>query len=151
MTRTPSEDSDQSGHPSSLIRVFAARMKKPWIISYPVTGCPGWSESSLCAKVILLVLLCGSSFWIVQDWLCNLHFTSTETLNFFCSLWSWQRTKQIKWKSRTRGQVKGDLKNRRVAFTINFDFVKHHPRIPRLKWAESSERGTSGPGGGVTA
>ena len=32
----PSEDSDQPGHPPSLIRVFAC-------------GCPGWSESSLGA------------------------------------------------------------------------------------------------------
>ena len=35
----PSEDSDQPGHPPSLIRVFAV-------------GCPGWSESSLCAQWI---------------------------------------------------------------------------------------------------
>ena len=31
----PSEDSDQPGHPPSLIRVFAVRMKKPWVLSYP--------------------------------------------------------------------------------------------------------------------
>ena len=30
-----SEDSDQPGHPPTLIRVFAVRMKKPWILSYP--------------------------------------------------------------------------------------------------------------------
>ena len=29
-----SEDSDQPGHPPSLIRVFAVRMKKPWVLSY---------------------------------------------------------------------------------------------------------------------
>ena len=28
------EDSDQPGHPPSLIRVFAVRMKKPWVLSY---------------------------------------------------------------------------------------------------------------------
>ena len=39
MTCAPSEDSDQPGHPPSLIRVFAVRMKKAWV--------PGWSESSL--------------------------------------------------------------------------------------------------------
>ena len=33
----PSEDSDQSGHPPSLIRVFAVRMKKPWVLSYPMS------------------------------------------------------------------------------------------------------------------
>ena len=31
-----SEDSDQSGHPASLIRVFAIRMKKAWVLSYPL-------------------------------------------------------------------------------------------------------------------
>ena len=51
----PSEDSD----PPSLIRVFAVRMEKPWVFSYPLStqrrlirlgGCPGWSESSLGAR-----------------------------------------------------------------------------------------------------
>ena len=32
----PSEDSDQPGHPPSLIRVFAVYMKKPWVLSYPL-------------------------------------------------------------------------------------------------------------------
>ena len=56
----PSEDSDPPGHPSSLIRVFAVRMKKVWVLSYlPIErtaktlirlgGCPCWSESSLGA------------------------------------------------------------------------------------------------------
>ena len=34
MTFAPSEDSDQPGHPPSLIGVFAVRMKKPWALSY---------------------------------------------------------------------------------------------------------------------
>ena len=58
----PSEDSDQPGHPPSLIRVFAVRMKK-------CRGCPGWSESSLGSQSFcwfLLVLSWGGSFckWI---------------------------------------------------------------------------------------
>ena len=32
----PSEDSDQPGQLPSLIRVFAVRMKKGWILSYPL-------------------------------------------------------------------------------------------------------------------
>ena len=32
----PREDSDQHGHPPSLIRVFAVHMKKPWVLSYPL-------------------------------------------------------------------------------------------------------------------
>ena len=34
----PSEDSDQPGHPPSLIRVFAVRLKKPWVLSYPLNA-----------------------------------------------------------------------------------------------------------------
>ena len=38
MTCAPSEDSDQPGHPPSLIRVFAVPMKKAWILSYPLSA-----------------------------------------------------------------------------------------------------------------
>ena len=34
----PSEDSDQPGHPPSLIKVFAVRMKKAWVLSYPLSA-----------------------------------------------------------------------------------------------------------------
>ena len=34
----PSEDSYQPGHPPSLIRVFAVRMKKAWVFSYPLSA-----------------------------------------------------------------------------------------------------------------
>ena len=34
----PSEDSDQPGHPPSLIRVFAVRMRKYWVLSYPLSA-----------------------------------------------------------------------------------------------------------------
>ena len=70
--RPAKTNSDQPGHPPSLISVFAVRMKKSWALSYPLSaqqrlwsdwadaertaktlirlgGCPGWSESSLGA------------------------------------------------------------------------------------------------------
>ena len=34
----PSEDSDQPGYPPSLIRVFIVRMKKAWVLSYPLSA-----------------------------------------------------------------------------------------------------------------
>ena len=34
----PSEDSDQPGHPPSLIRVFAVRMKNAWVLSYQLSA-----------------------------------------------------------------------------------------------------------------
>ena len=60
----PSEGSDQPGHLPSLIRVFAVRMKKAWVHSYPLSaqrrlirlgGCQGWSESSLGAQSLCWV------------------------------------------------------------------------------------------------
>ena len=38
MAWVPSEDSDQPGHPSSLIRVFTVRMKKAWVLNYPLSA-----------------------------------------------------------------------------------------------------------------
>ena len=38
MACAPSEDSDQPGHPPSLTRVFAIRMKKAWVLSYPLSA-----------------------------------------------------------------------------------------------------------------
>ena len=38
MACAPSEDSDQPGHPPSLIRDFAVRMKKAWVLSYPLSA-----------------------------------------------------------------------------------------------------------------
>ena len=34
----PSKDSDQPGHPPGLIRVFAVRMKKAWVLNYPLSA-----------------------------------------------------------------------------------------------------------------
>ena len=68
----PSEDSDQPGHPPSLIWVFAVRMKKAWVLSYPLSvqrrlirlgRCPGWSESSLGAQS-----LCWFCHVAAQTW-----------------------------------------------------------------------------------
>ena len=38
MACAPSKDSDQPGHPPSLIRVFAVRMRKAWVPSYPLSA-----------------------------------------------------------------------------------------------------------------
>ena len=69
ITYASREGSDQTGHPPSLIRVFAVRMKKYWVDHYPLSaqrrlirlggcGCPDWSACSLGALAILLVLSC---------------------------------------------------------------------------------------------
>ena len=38
MACAPSEDSEQPGHPPSLIRIFAVRIKKAWVLSYPLSA-----------------------------------------------------------------------------------------------------------------
>ena len=72
--RVPSEDTDQPGQPPSLIIIIVFRLKKPWVLSYPVSaqrrlirlgGCTGWSESSMDTQVILSVLCSAGSFDIV--------------------------------------------------------------------------------------
>ena len=47
MACAPSEDSDQPGHPSSLIRVFAVRMKKAWVLSYLLSAHNAQADLSL--------------------------------------------------------------------------------------------------------
>ena len=67
----PSEDSDQPGHPPSLIRVFAVRMKKPWVLSYSLSASEGSDQTGRMPrsiwvfaghKLIFLVLSCRGSF-----------------------------------------------------------------------------------------
>ena len=70
MACVPSEDSDQPGHPPSLIRIFAVHMKKAWVLSYQLSAqrrlWSDWADaqadlSSLGAHAILLVLSCRGS------------------------------------------------------------------------------------------
>ena len=67
----PSEVSDQSQHPPSLIRVFAVRMEKAWILSYPLSHSEDSDQTGRMPRliwvfaghtVILLVLSWGSSY-----------------------------------------------------------------------------------------
>ena len=82
MACVPSKDSDQPGYPPSLIRVFAVRMKKAWVLSYPLSTqrrlirmgrCPGWSESLLGTHHFLGFVLC---------WLRYFCYFSTEQMLF---------------------------------------------------------------------
>ena len=63
MACVPSKDSDQPGHPPSLIRVFPVCMKKSFILSYSLSArgrlirlgiCPDWSKSSLGIQTIFV-------------------------------------------------------------------------------------------------
>ena len=61
----PSKDSDQPGHPPSLISPLSAWRNLGSLATPKVHSedwCPGWSDSSLGAQVILLVLSCFGSY-----------------------------------------------------------------------------------------
>ena len=61
MACAPSEDSDQPGHPPSLIRVFAIRIQKACVLSYPLSAQRSlWSDFAE-RTTILLVLSWGGS------------------------------------------------------------------------------------------
>ena len=49
---TPSKDTDQPGHPPSVIRVFTVRMKKAWVLSYPLSASKDWSNWSRMPRLI---------------------------------------------------------------------------------------------------
>ena len=99
MACASSKDSDQPGHPPSLIRIFAVCLKKAWVLSYPLSAqrrltnlgrCLGWSESSLGAHAISLVLSkCGSdniSGIYVRKWVLKKDgvFFSDFVTQFYC-------------------------------------------------------------------
>ena len=75
-------------HPPSLIRVFAVRMKKAWVLSYPLSAqrrlirlgrCPGWSESLLGAQSLCWFCHVAAQilFWYVAEKIKEIPFIST--------------------------------------------------------------------------
>ena len=55
MTCAPSKDSDHPGHRPSLIRVFAVRMKKPWVLNNTLNASRVSDQSAPGAHVNLFV------------------------------------------------------------------------------------------------
>ena len=47
-----SEDSDQPGHPPSLIRVFAVHMEKAWDLSYPLSTSEDSNQTERMPRLI---------------------------------------------------------------------------------------------------
>ena len=64
----PSEDSDQPGHPPSLIRVFAVRMKKSCVLSYPMSAQRRlWSVSANAQADLSLCWAHRSFCWFCHE------------------------------------------------------------------------------------
>ena len=88
MTCVPSEDSDQPGHPPCLIRVIAVHMKKPWLLSYPLSTLPRlWSDcvdaQTAWMQGLIWVFIGRTSFC----WFC--HALAHLTFSYF-NFWSFQ-------------------------------------------------------------
>ena len=89
LTCTPSEDSDQPGHPPSLIRAFAVRMTKPWALIYPLSIqkrlWSDWADAQADLnrqwEHVLCCWFCHATLTLVED-LCHqsvaAHFTSLD-------------------------------------------------------------------------
>ena len=76
-----SEDSDQPGHPPSLISVFAARMKKPWILSYPLSAQRRLSSDWADAQADLSLRWAHTHFiGFVMSWLISFFFPPDKLL-----------------------------------------------------------------------
>ena len=86
MACVPCKDSDQPGHLPSLIRVFAVRMKKCWVLSYP------WSTGCTCHLVGFVMLrltwYCQAVVNINSPFRINIWAPSSEFVS--SSIPSWQ-------------------------------------------------------------
>ena len=94
-----SENSDQPGHPPSLIRVFAVRMKKAWILSYPLSALrrlwTDWADTQADLSLrwahthfvgfVMSRLIC---LFILHS-LCFVHFLFPLVSGVSCGLWLW--------------------------------------------------------------
>ena len=78
MACAPSEDSDQPGHPPSLIRVFAVHLKKVRILSYPLSGQRRlWSDWADAQAVLSLPWVHMPFCWFYHD---TVHLSLYESL-----------------------------------------------------------------------
>ena len=76
----PSKESDQPGHPPSLIRVFAVHMNKALVLSYPLSAqrrlWSDWADAKADLSLRLahshfVILSCrGSNAWWIHEWSC---------------------------------------------------------------------------------
>ena len=91
-----SQDSDKPGHPPSLIRVFVVRMKKAWVLSYPVSAQRRLRSDWADAKVDLSLRWAHTHFvgFVMRRLTCRLtgitiwmqiraHFVNNPRFHFF--------------------------------------------------------------------
>ena len=90
MESAPSEDSDQPGHPPSLIRVFVVRIKKAWVLSYSLSAQRRlWSDWA-DAQAVLSHRWAHMPFcWFYHE-VAQIYFIEcVENISFFTSAYWW--------------------------------------------------------------
>ena len=109
----PSEDSDQPGHPPNLIRVFAVRMKKAWVLSYPLNSEDSDQTGQMPrliwvftgCTVTLLVLSCRGSIIILKFWRQCLLYISMDLLTFKAKIIKSRETNTLRKHKRWNNSV----------------------------------------------
>ena len=126
MACAPIEDSDQPGHPPSLVRVFAVHMKKAWV-QLPIErtvktlirlgGCPGRSESSR-----------AQSYW----WFCHAvaHFQYKAAIH---------RRTRILFRRSCQRQIQHNFRNGSISFFVGIT-LWHVNGILQIAANRASER-----------
>ena len=87
MTCVPSEDSDQSGHPPSLIKVFAVRMIKAWVLSYLLSALSS-EDADQTGRMLRLI-------WVFTG--CTDHFTGFVMRRLNYKHGNWKKTQTTWW------------------------------------------------------
>ena len=124
----PTDDSDQPGHPPRLIRVFTARMKKAWVLSYPSSAqlrlirlqnyVPRLIWVFAGRTVTLLDLSCRSSYGFAIGWQDATSFYSFTSIYRGTSVWAPTYMYTIKRPTATVCKVRDIyiLSNKRIIF-----------------------------------
>ena len=139
----PSEDSDQPGHPPSLIRVLPVRMKKAWVLSYPLSAqrrlwsdwadaqahlSLRWVHSHFVGFVMSRLKYCGvvpGFFVITKEFYIWLHTVAALYLRVdFALLWCFDETPIIQTLNRLTVRIGVVLSTHPIklaAFKVNSD------------------------------
>ena len=104
MACAPSKDSDQPGHSPSLIRDFAVRMKKDWVLSYTLSAqrklWSDWADAQAdlslhWAHSHFVVLSWGSSYKCIKSITVSTIAASEVTNKFMNYAWKWKIKKRM--------------------------------------------------------
>ena len=153
MAWAPSEDSDQPGHPPSLIRVFPVHLKKAWVLSYPLSAQRRlWSDWA-DAKADLSLCWAHSHFvgFVMRRLVVPFHENSEITDEFL--IWSkgerrnflvmvMRRSTKLERLPRTFCCNSLSFQAERSGKTLSAVFAIPSASFGHTKWTASSEFGT---------